>query len=105
MNFATAGIQGELVEKDQAALDRGLATIRKNYENTAKREKQDMRVVDERMARIQGTTDMKQLADVDAVIEAVFEDIELKKDIFRQLDAVTKPGCFLFSNTSALNVD
>ena len=57
------------------------------------------------MSRITGTTDMKTLNDVDAVIEAVFEDIEVKKDVFRQLDQICKPGCYLFSNTSALNID
>ncbi|GAK45735.1 NAD-binding 3-hydroxyacyl-CoA dehydrogenase [Tepidicaulis marinus] len=105
MNFANAGIPVTIVERDQAPLDKGLATIRKNYENTAKKGRISMDDVEKRTGLIQGTTDMKALADCDLVIEAVFENMDVKQDIFRQLDEICKPGAILATNTSALDID
>ena len=103
MNFANVGIPVTIVERDQEALDRGLGVVRKNYERSrigAHRE-----TVEERMALITGSTDKADFADCDMVIEAVFEDMELKKSIFRELDEICKPGALLASNTSALDVN
>ena len=105
MNFANAGIPVTIVETRQAALDRGLAVIRRNYERSASRGRFPMDEVDVRMARITPTLDMAQLADCDLIIEAVFEDMALKKQIFTRLDAIAKPGAILASNTSGLDVN
>jgi 3-hydroxyacyl-CoA dehydrogenase len=105
MNFANAGIAIKIVEMKQEALDRGLSVVRKNYENTAKRGRLTMDDVEKRMALFTGSLDLSALADVDLVIEAVFENMDIKKDIFGKLDAICKPGAILASNTSYLNVD
>jgi 3-hydroxyacyl-CoA dehydrogenase len=105
MNFANAGIPVTIVERDQAALDRGLGVVRKNYERSASRGSIPPEAVDERMALITGSTDKADFADCDIVIEAVFEDMELKTSIFRELDAICKPGALLASNTSALDIN
>ncbi len=105
MNFANVGIPVTIVETKQDALDRGLATIRRNYENSAKRGRFTMEDAEERIGRITGTLDMNGLAESDLVIEAVYEDMALKKDIFGRLDKIVKQGAILASNTSGLNVD
>jgi len=105
MNFANAGIPVTIVEVKQDALDRGLATIRKNYERTAQRGGITAEQVEQRAGLITGSLDMNAFADVDLVIEAVFERMDIKKDIFEKLDAICKPGAILATNTSALNID
>ncbi len=105
MNFANAGIAVTIVEVKQDALERGLSTIRKNYERTAARGGLTAEQVEERMGLISGSLDMNDLADKDLVIEAVFERMDIKKDIFTKLDAICKAGAILATNTSALNID
>lgn len=105
MNFANVGIPVTMLEIKQDALDKGLALIRKNYENSAKKGKLTAEQVEERMALLQGTTEYADLADVDLVIEAVFEKMEIKQQVFRTLDEVCKPGAILASNTSTLDVN
>ena len=105
MNFLSAGIPVTLVETSKEALDRGVAIIRRNYENTAKKGRMTLEQVVERMERLSLTLDFRALAEADLVIEAVYENMELKKLIFEKLDGVAKPGAILASNTSYLNVD
>ena len=105
MNFLSAGLPVVMVEREQAALDRGVATIRRNYEATAKRGRLTPEQVEAAMARLQPTLVFDDLAECDLVIEAVFETIEVKLDVFRRLDAVAKPGAILASNTSYLDID
>jgi len=105
MNFANAGINVKIVEVKQDALDRGLKVVRGNYERSAKGGRFPMSEVDVRMGRITGSLEMDALADVDLVIEAVFERMDIKKDIFTKLDAICKPGAILATNTSGLNID
>ncbi|PYE54139.1 3-hydroxyacyl-CoA dehydrogenase NAD-binding domain-containing protein [Deinococcus yavapaiensis] len=105
MNFANAGIPVVVYEANEANLQRGLATIRKNYENTAKKGRLTMEQVEERMKLIRGTLDFADLASADYVIEAVFEDMNVKKDVFGRLDATCKPGAILATNTSTLDVN
>jgi 3-hydroxyacyl-CoA dehydrogenase len=105
MNFASAGIPVTIVEMKQDALDRGLSVIRKNYENTAKRGRLTMDEVEARMARYTPSLDLSALADCDLIIEAVFENMEIKKEVFAKLDAIAKPGAILASNTSYLDVN
>ncbi|WP_417478639.1 3-hydroxyacyl-CoA dehydrogenase NAD-binding domain-containing protein [Maricaulis sp.] len=105
MNFLSAGLPVTLVEREQAALDRGVATIRKNYERTAARGRMTMEQVEQAMGLLTSTLDYEDLADCDLVIEAVFELMEIKKEVFRRLDGLVKPGAILASNTSYLNID
>ncbi|MBI1359275.1 MAG: 3-hydroxyacyl-CoA dehydrogenase [Alphaproteobacteria bacterium] len=105
MNFATVGVPVKIVEVQQAALDRGLGVIRKNYQNSADKGRFPQEEVGERMGRITGSLDRKDLADCDLVIEAVFEDMGVKKEIFADLDRICKPGAILASNTSALDIN
>ncbi|MGY9073954.1 MAG: 3-hydroxyacyl-CoA dehydrogenase NAD-binding domain-containing protein [Acidimicrobiales bacterium] len=105
MNFANAGIPVVMVEREQDALDRGLGTIRKNYERTAARGGITSDELTTRMGLITGSLDQGDFAQCDIVIEAVFEDMELKKSIFAGLDDICKPGAILASNTSALDVN
>jgi 3-hydroxyacyl-CoA dehydrogenase len=105
MNFVNAGIPVTLLETGQDALDRGLATIRKNYENSAKKGKLTAEQVEQRMGSIAPTLDYADLKDADLIVEAVFEDYEVKRSVFARLDAVAKPGAILASNTSTLDVD
>lgn len=105
MNFANVGIPVTIVEVQPAALERGLKVIRGNYERTASRGGITAAQVEERMALITGSLDMNALATVDLVIEAVFERMDVKKDIFTKLDAICKPGAILATNTSGLNID
>jgi 3-hydroxyacyl-CoA dehydrogenase len=105
MNFANAGIPVTMLELKQEALDKGLALIRKNYENSAKKGKLSQEDVETRMSLLQGSTEYSALADVDLVIEAVFEKMSVKKEVFKALDEVCKPGAILASNTSTLDVN
>ena len=105
MNFINAGIPVVLLETAQAALDRGLATIARNYESSVKKGKLTVDQRDQRLALITPTLDYAALADVDLVVEAVFEEIGVKETVFRQLDAVIKPGAILASNTSYLDLN
>jgi 3-hydroxyacyl-CoA dehydrogenase len=105
MNFLNAGIPVTLVEMNQAALDRGIGVIRKNYENTAAKGRMTVEQVEQRMALITPALDMAALGEVDLVIEAVFEEMGIKKEVFARLDAIAKPGAILASNTSFLDLD
>ena len=105
MNFANIGIPVTIVETKQDALDRGLSVIRKNYERSVKSGRFTMQDVDKRMTLLQGTLDMQALADCDLIIEAVFEDMRVKKDVFTKLDGIAKPGAILATNTSALDIN
>ena len=105
MNFLNAGIPVTLVEMSQEALDRGVGVIRRNYENSAKRGRLTQAQVDQRLALIRPTLDLTALAEVDLVIEAVFEEMAVKKEIFARLDGIAKPGAILASNTSFLDLD
>ena len=105
MVLANAGIPVLLKETEQAALDRGLNTIRKNYANSVAKGRFTQDVMDVRMGLITPTLSYDGFADVDLVIEAVFEGMALKKEIFGTLDAICKPGAILASNTSTLNID
>ena len=105
MNFVNAGIPVVLLETKQEALDKGIATIRKNYENTMKKGKLTPEKFEQRVSLISGTLAYADIADADIVVEAVFEDMGVKETVFRQLDAVMKPGAILASNTSTLDLD
>ena len=105
MVLANAGIPVLLKEADQAALDRGLANIQKNYATSVKRGRFTQDFVDERLRLIQPTLSYDSFANAGLVIEAVFEGMALKKEVFAELDRVCKPGAILASNTSTLNID
>ncbi|WP_417539614.1 3-hydroxyacyl-CoA dehydrogenase NAD-binding domain-containing protein [Marinobacter sp.] len=105
MNFANVGIPATIVEVQQEALDRGMAVIRRNYENSAKKGKLTAEQVEERMGLIKTSLSYDDFRDVDLVIEAVFENMAVKKEIFSKLDEVCKPGAILASNTSTLDID
>lgn len=105
MNFATAGTPVTIVETRQEALDRGLSVVRGNYERSAKKGRFTMEEVEARMGRISGSLDLEALADCDLIIEAVFENMDIKKEIFTNLDRICKEGAILATNTSALNID
>jgi 3-hydroxyacyl-CoA dehydrogenase len=105
MNFANVGIPVTLVEATQAALDRGIGVVRRNYEISASRGGMAVDDIEKRMTLIKGTTDYGAIADADLVIEAVFEDMALKKEIFGKLDAIAKADAILATNTSTLDVN
>jgi 3-hydroxyacyl-CoA dehydrogenase len=105
MNFLNAGIPVTIVEVKQEALDNGLKVVRANYERSAKNGRFTMDVVEKRMGMITGALSQDALADCDLVIEAVFERMDIKKEIFTNLDRICKPGAILATNTSALNID
>ena len=105
MVFANAGIPVFLKEADQAALDRGLGNIRKNYINSVQRGRFTQQFVDERLALIRPTLSYEDFAQADMVVEAVFEGMALKKQVFTELDRVCKAGAILATNTSTLNID
>ncbi len=105
MSFANAGIPVLIKESDQAALDRGMATIQKNYANSVKRGRFTQQFVDERLKLIKPTLTYDGFDKVDMVIEAVFEGMALKKQVFGELDKICKQGAILASNTSTLNID
>lgn len=105
MNFANAGIPVVMLEMKQEALDKGLGVIRGNYERSAAKGKLKPEQVEQRMGLIRGTLSYEELKDADIIIEAVFEEMSVKQQVFEQLDAVAKPGAILATNTSTLDVD
>jgi 3-hydroxyacyl-CoA dehydrogenase len=105
MNFLNAGLAVVMLETKQDALDRGLGVMRKNYEAQVKKGKLKQEKLDERMALLSSTLKYDDLNDADLIIEAVFEDINVKETVFKALDEVAKPGAILASNTSTLDVD
>ena len=105
MNFANVGIPVTIIEQSQERLDKGLGIIRKNYENTANKGRITFEDVEKRTKLINGSTDINDLSNCDLIIEAVFENMDLKKDIFKTLDAIAKKGAILATNTSALDVN
>ncbi|HXP25706.1 MAG TPA: 3-hydroxyacyl-CoA dehydrogenase NAD-binding domain-containing protein [Steroidobacteraceae bacterium] len=105
MNFLNVGIPVTLLEMQQDALDRGVGVIRKNYENTASKGKLTLEQVEQRMGLLKPTLSYDDLRDADLVIEAVFETMAIKKDVFAKLDKAVKKGAILASNTSYLSID
>ena len=105
MNFANAGIPVTVLEASREALDKGLATIRKNYESSARKGKLSAAQVEERMGLIRPTLSYADVAQADIVIEAVFEDMAVKQAVFKTLDQTMKPGAILATNTSTLDLD
>jgi len=105
MNFLNAGIPVKILEMKQEALDRGVATIKKNYEAQVKKGKLKQDKYEQRMALLSTTLSYDDFKDCDLIIEAVFEEMGVKEAVFKQLDAVAKPGAILASNTSTLDVD
>jgi 3-hydroxyacyl-CoA dehydrogenase len=105
MNFINAGIPVTLLDTGQAALDKGLAAIRRNDENSVAKGKLSKDDAEKRSGLIRTTLDYADIAGADIVVEAVFEDLAVKETVFRQLDAVMKPGAILASNTSTLDLD
>ena len=105
MSLAGIGIGVVLIDASAEGLERGLSRVRENYAISVKRGKLEQVKMDERLARIQGSVAMADVKDADLIIEAVFEDMPLKQDIFRQLDALARPGAILATNTSGLDVD
>ena len=105
MNFLNAGVPVKILEMKQDALDRGIATIKKNYESQVKKGKLKQDKYDQRMAMLTTTLSYDDLKDCDLIIEAVFEELGVKEAVFKELDRVAKPGAILASNTSTLDVD
>ncbi|MEO1203637.1 MAG: 3-hydroxyacyl-CoA dehydrogenase NAD-binding domain-containing protein, partial [Pseudomonadota bacterium] len=105
MNFANAGLEVSLLEVNEDALERGLTAIDRNYAGGVRRGKMTETQARETRARITGTTDYASLADADLIVEAVFENLDLKKDIFKTLDGIAKPGAILATNTSYQDVN
>ncbi|MDQ2893555.1 MAG: 3-hydroxyacyl-CoA dehydrogenase NAD-binding domain-containing protein, partial [Pseudomonadota bacterium] len=105
MNFLSAGIPVTIVETAQEALDRGVGVIRKNYENSAKKGRFTSEQVENMMGLLTPTLDLGDLKDCDLIIEAIYENMDVKKELFGKLDSIVKQGAILASNTSYLNVD
>ena len=105
MNFLTAGIPVTIIEAEQANLDKGVATIARNYANSVKRGKLSEDQTERALALLTPSLAFDDLSSADLVIEAVYENMDLKKDIFARLDKIAKPGAILASNTSYLNID
>jgi 3-hydroxyacyl-CoA dehydrogenase len=105
MALANAGIPVLVKESDQAALDRGMATVRRNYENSAKRGRITQAAMDARLGLIHPQLTYDGFETADIIIEAIFENMALKKQVFPELDRVARPGCVLASNTSTLDID
>jgi 3-hydroxyacyl-CoA dehydrogenase len=105
MACANAGLQVTLVDREQQFVDKGLSTIRGNYEGSVKRGRLSQAQADDCIARIEGATSYDSLADADLVIEAVFEEMDIKKQVFGELDRVCKSGAILATNTSTLDVN
>ena len=105
MNFLSAGIPVTIVEMGQEALDRGTGVMLRNYEASAKKGKLTAEQVGKAMGLLNPTLDFKELADCDLIIEAVYENMEVKKEVFARLDKIAKPGAILASNTSYLDVN
>ncbi len=105
MNFANAGIPVTMLETSQEALDRGLATCKKNYAGTVAKGRLAQEAMDKRMSLMKGTLAFDDLKNADIIIEAVFEEMPIKKEVFGKLDAIAKPGAILATNTSTLDVN
>jgi 3-hydroxyacyl-CoA dehydrogenase len=105
MNFLNAGIPVTILEMKQEALDRGIATIRKNYEGQVKKGKLKQDKYEQRMGLLKTTLSYDDIGQADLVIEAVFEEMGVKQKVFEKLDEVMKKGAILASNTSTLDVD
>lgn len=105
MNFLSAGIPVTIVEMGQEALDRGTGLMRKNYEATASKGRMTTEQVEKAMGLLKPTLDFEALADCDLIIEAVYENMDVKKEVFGRLDKIAKPGAILASNTSYLNIN
>ena len=105
MNFANAGIPVTIIEQNQERLDKGIGIIRKNYENTASKGRITLEDVEKRMQFINGNISIESLSDKDLIIEAVFENMDLKKEIFSKLDLIAKDSAILATNTSALDIN
>lgn len=105
MNFLNAGIPVALLEVNKEALDKGVATIRRNYESTVKKKKMSAADLETRMALLKPTVSYEDLGSADLVIEAVFEELSVKEAVFRKLDTIAKSGAILATNTSTLDVD
>ena len=105
MNFATAGLHVKIVETTQEALDRGLSVVRGHYQRSSNKGRFPQAEVEARMGRFEGCLAIADLASCDLIIEAVFEDMNLKRTIFTELDRIAKPGAILATNTSALDID
>ncbi len=105
MNFANVGLPVTVVETTQAALDKGLGVVKRNYESTLKKGRLSPAEFDKRLSLIKGTLSYDEIAHADLVIEAVFEDLQVKQQVFETLDAKAKPGAILASNTSTLDLN
>ena len=105
MNFLSAGIPVTIIEMEQAALDRGTGVMRKNYEASAAKGRLTNEQVSQAMGLLNPTLDFAALADCDLIIEAVYEDMDVKKEVFGRLDKIARPGAILATNTSYLNID
>ncbi|MEA3039851.1 MAG: 3-hydroxyacyl-CoA dehydrogenase, partial [Sphingomonadales bacterium] len=105
MNFLSAGIPVTIVEMQQEALDRGTGVMRRNYEASAAKGRMTADQVEGAMGLLKPTLSLEELADCDLIIEAVFENMDVKKEVFGKLDKIAKPGAILASNTSYLNID
>lgn len=105
MCFAEAGVEVTLLDREEKFLDKGMGLIKGNYARSVKRGSKSQAAVDKALAKFKCTTKYEDLADVDLVVEAVFEDMKLKKEIFAKLDAACKPSCILATNTSFLSID
>ncbi len=105
MNFANAGIPVTVLETSAAALEKGLAVVKKNYEGSCKKGRITPEECEKRVGGIKGTLTYEDLKDADLIIEAVFEEMSVKKQVFERLDQVAKPGAILASNTSTLDLD
>ena len=105
MSFANAGIPVTIIDRDEATLSRGLGVVAKNYESMVRRGRIDQPAMQQRMGLIQGAVDFSALAEVDLVIEAAFEDMDVKERVFRELDKVCRKGALLATNTSSLDID
>jgi 3-hydroxyacyl-CoA dehydrogenase len=105
MNFLNAGIPVTMIEAQSQALERGFATIRRNYDRTASKGRITAQDVEQRMALLTGGLDLQALADCDLIVEAVFEDMAVKRDVFGRLDRIAKPNAILATNTSYLDVN
>ncbi len=105
MNFLNVGIPVTIIEAKAENLERGVGVIRKNYENTAKKGRLTQDDVETRMGLLTPSMNLEDLADCDLIIEAVFELMEIKKEVFGKLDKIAKPGAILASNTSYLDID
>jgi 3-hydroxyacyl-CoA dehydrogenase len=105
MNFANAGVPVKVLEVTQEALDKGLGVVRRNYAATVAKGRLTQEAMDQRVGLLQGALSYEEIRDADIVIEAVFEDMAVKKQVFEKIDAVAKPGAILATNTSTLDVD